>query len=469
MEKTNWIGKRVLVLGLARQGVALARYLAVHGALVTVSDMKREDDLRMEREQLAGLSISYSLGGHPLDLLAAADLLCLSGGVPIDLPIVEEARRRGVPLSGDAQLFLEASPAPVLGITGSAGKTTTTMLVGRMAEQAVRAGAFRKSWVGGNIGRPLLEDVDQMQKGDIAVMELSSFQLDLVTTSPHIAAVLNITPNHLDRHHTMDAYRAAKARIVDFQKPEDAAIFNWEDSESRDLAQRAHGSRFFFGIGARGWSGEGAFLSDGWIMVARGGQEERVLPADRVLLRGSHNLANAVAACAVAAAAGITTTAMTGGIEGFRGASHRLEFVGRAAGADWYNDSIATTPERAMAAIRSFQEPIVLLAGGRDKKLPWADWALLVHERVAHVVLFGEAAGLIESALQAAPHGRRASALSRCATLQEAVTEAARVAPQGAVVLLSPGGTSFDAFRDFEERGNQFRNWVAKLAAGESA
>jgi len=462
-------GRRVVVLGLARQGVALARFLASRGARVTVSDMKTADQLAPERQQLADVPVEYCLGGHPVEMLENVDLLCLSGGVPIDLPIVLEARRRGVPLSGDAQLFLDASPAPVIGITGSAGKTTTTMLVSRMTERAVAEGVFRKTWLGGNIGHPLLEDVDQMSREDVAVMELSSFQLDLVARSPQIAAVLNITPNHLDRHHSMLAYREAKARIVDFQDANDAAIFNWEDPESHALASRAHGRRLFFGMEPRQWSGEGAFLESGWIMLERDGRVERVLPTDHVLLRGMHNLANAVAACAVAAAAGLSLGAMAGGIEGFRGAPHRLEFVGRAQGVDWYNDSIATAPERAMAAIRSFQEPIVLLAGGRDKKLPWEDWARLVHARVDRVVLFGEAAGLIEAALRADLVRGRQAAITRCATLEAALREAARIAPSGSVVLLSPGGTSFDAFHDFEERGNRFREFVAKLPVGEHA
>jgi UDP-N-acetylmuramoylalanine--D-glutamate ligase len=463
----DWNGRRVLVLGLARQGVALARFLAARGARVVVSDQKPPEELREEQDRLADVAVEYCLGGHPISLLDQTDLLCLSGGVPIDLPIVEEARRRGLPLSGDAQLFLEASPAPVIGITGSAGKTTTTMLVGRMADQAAQTGLFRRTWMGGNIGHPLLEDVDQMTADDIAVMELSSFQLDLVTRSPQVAAVLNITPNHLDRHHTMDAYRAAKARIIDFQTAADAAVFNWEDPESHALASRAHGRRLFFGLAAKAWKGEGAYLADGWIFVQRGGDAERILPADRVMLRGTHNLANTLAACAVAAAAGFPAAAMAGGIEGFRGAAHRLEFVGHMNGADWYDDSIATTPERAIAAIHSFQEPIVLLAGGRDKKLPWGAWARLVNVRVSAIVLFGEAAGLIEAALRAEAAGGRVCPVMRCATMQEAMEAAAQIAPYGSVVLLSPGGTSFDAFRDFEERGESFRTWVAQRAAGE--
>jgi UDP-N-acetylmuramoylalanine--D-glutamate ligase len=466
---TEMTGRRVVVLGLARQGVALARFLAARGAHVTVSDLKSEEQLAAERAQLADVPVNFCLGGHPIALLDSVDLLCLSGGVPIDLPIVQEARRRGVPLSGDAQLFLESSPAPVIGITGSAGKTTTTTLVSRMTEQAVAEGAFRKTWLGGNIGHPLLEDVDQMSRDDIAVMELSSFQLDLVTLSPQIAALLNITPNHLDRHHSMTAYRAAKARIVDFQQSGDAAIFNWEDPESRALASRAHGRHLFFGIENRKWSGEGAFLDAGWIMIERNGQTERVLPIEKVLLRGEHNLANATAACAIAAAAGLSTQAMAAGIDGFRGVAHRLELVARVGGVDWYNDSIATAPERAMAAIRSFREPIVLLAGGRDKKLPWGDWAQMVQARVAHVVLFGEAAGLIEDALRAANSGGKSVLVTRCQSLEEAVTAAARAAAPGSVVLLSPGGTSFDSFRDFEERGNAFRDQVIRLSTGERA
>jgi UDP-N-acetylmuramoylalanine--D-glutamate ligase len=460
-------GKRVVVLGLARQGTALVRYLASQGAKVTVSDLKPAGALRKEIDELMGVPVDYQLGGHPIDLLEGVDLLCLSGGVPTDLPIVEEARRRNLPLANDTQLFLESTPARVVGITGSSGKTTTTTLVGRMAARAADAGLIRRAWTGGNIGNPLLGELEEMRKGDVAVLELSSFQLELVEAGVAVAAILNITPNHLDRHHTMQAYREAKARILDFQPPDGVAVLGWDSEETRFLEGRVRGKRMFFRAGPKAWDGDGAYLAGGWIMVEGGGRRP-VAARETVLLRGEHNLANAVAACAIGTAAGFPPAVIAEGIAGFRGVPHRLEFVARRRGADWYNDSIATAPERAVAAIRSFDEPIVLLAGGRDKKLPWDAWAGVVRERVDHVVLFGEAADLIRRALGEIRPGERPYTVASAATLEEAVEKAAEVAAPGSVVLLAPGGTSFDAFKDFEERGERFRALVNALKAGDA-
>jgi UDP-N-acetylmuramoylalanine--D-glutamate ligase len=461
-------GKKVAVLGLARQGVALVRYLTGKGARVTVSDLKPAEALQVEIRELSGTTVDYRLGGHPLELLDWADLVCLSGGVPADLPIVDEARRRNIPLANDTQLFLEATPAKTIGITGSSGKTTTTTLVGLMAKAASGKGLTGKVWVGGNIGNPLLGDVDKMCAGDVAVLELSSFQLELVDRSPQLAAILNITPNHLDRHHSMEAYRQAKLRILEFQTAEDAAVIGWDSQETQALQSMVRGRCVFFSLGPKVWPGDGAYLHNGWITVEGGGKAEPVVMANTVLLRGSHNLLNTIAACAIGASAGFPAETMAGAIAEFRGVAHRLEFVARRCGADWYNDSIATTPERAMAAIRSFQEPIVLLGGGRDKKLPWEEWAGLVRQRVDHLVLFGEAADLIRRALEETPPGGRPYSVAIVRTLEEAVREAAAVAEDGDVVLLSPGGTSFDAFHDFEERGERFRKLAEALEDGES-
>ena len=232
-KRRDLTGKHVVVLGLARQGMALARFLAEQGAQVTVSDVKTAEQLAEAIKSLEGLPIKYALGGHPIELLDECDLLCLSGGVPVDLPIVVEAQKRGIALSNDAQIFVERCPAPVIGITGSAGKTTTTALTGEM----LKAAGF-KTWVGGNIGNPLIADLGQMAPGDKVVMELSSFQLEVMTISPHIAAVLNITPNHLDRHPTMEAYIAAKKRILDFQDFDDVAVLGYDDAVARQSGRR---------------------------------------------------------------------------------------------------------------------------------------------------------------------------------------------------------------------------------------
>ena len=476
-------GRRVVIVGAGRQGVALARYLAEHGAQVVLNDRRPLHALEAARAQLADLPVQWETGGHPLSLLENADLVCPSGGVPLQLPLIQEAVRRGIPLSNEAQIFMEAAPCPVVGITGSAGKTTTTTLVGRMAASAAgevsgvsysqrdegeSPGAkalprrWRKVWVGGNIGNPLIADVDAMQPDDLAVVELSSFQLDLMTTSPHVAAVLNITPNHLDRHGTMEAYTAAKARILAFQQPTDAAVLGWEDAGAWGLRPQARGRVLAFGITPPPAGVDGAFLQGETLVLREGGAAKPLFERQVVRLRGEHNLRNVLAAAAVAAALGLEADHMRAGVEGFQGVPHRLELVRVLDGVAWYNDSIATAPERAMAAMRSFDEPLVLLAGGRDKNLPWDAWAALVRRRVRALVVFGEAADKILAALSQA-EGPLPETVLRCRSLEEAVRAAYHASQPGDVVLLSPGGTSFDEFVDFAERGERFREWVNAL------
>ncbi len=451
---TNWKNTQVVIVGAGRQGIALARYLSRCGAIVTLNDSRGVGQLSGARESLSDVSIKWVMGSHPLDLLDEADLLAISGGVPLTLPLVKEAQKRGIPLTNDSQIFMDTAPCRVIGITGSAGKTTTTTLVGRMAK--VEFGA-EKVWVGGNIGNPLIADVDKMKADDLAIVELSSFQLEQMTTVPQIAAVLNITPNHLDRHGTMDAYTAAKARIIEFQKPEDIAILGREDKVAWGLAKNAPGQTMSFGVREILPPRVGTYLQDGEMLTLRDGESTRTLfSREKILLRGEHNLLNILAACAIAHAAGISPPSMQSAAENFAGVEHRLEFVRQWQGAKWYNDSIATAPERAIAALKSFDEPLVLLAGGRDKDLPWEKFAEAVQERVRHVILFGDAATLIEAALGEV-------AKTRCGGLEEAVQTAAQVVEPGDVVLLSPGGTSFDEFHDFAERGEWFRKWVHEL------
>lgn len=457
----NWHGKRVVVLGLARQGKALARYLVERGAEVVVSDIKPAGRLLREQEELADIPVQFVLGGHPAALIEGADLVCLSGGVPADLPLVHQARQQGIPLSNDSQIFLEACPASTIGITGSAGKTTTTALVERMAA-AHLAGSGRHAWVGGNIGRPLLADLPMMTPEDWVVMELSSFQLEIMTRSTRLAAVLNLTPNHLDRHHNMHAYTEAKARILDYQDRDSQAVLGRDDPGAWALRGRVRGRLWTFGLKPPEEE-QGTYVHAGHIWLRTDEGEEPVCPLEALRLRGEHNLLNVAAACAIAGAAGFSPQAMETAIRDFRGVPHRLEFVRRVRGTDWYNDSIATTPERAMAAVRSFDEPLVLLVGGRDKDLPWEGFAGLICQRVDHLVLFGEAAPKILRAVEAAWGGEQPYSVEVCPGLEPAVQAAASRAKPGDVVLLAPGGTSFDEFVDFEDRGNRFKEWVARL------
>ena len=460
----NWSGKKVIVIGAARQGTALSRYLASKGAQVILTDMHSFDELPANLPDLEKLGIQLRLGGHPLELLEGADLVCVSGGVPLTIPFIQAALQRGIPLSNDSQIFLEACPAQVIGITGSSGKTTTTALVGLMAQKyfEMKQNGHR-AWVGGNIGNPLIEQVDQIDEDDLVVLELSSFQLELMTRSPQIAAILNITPNHLDRHGSMQAYIAAKSRILRFQHAGDVAILNRDDPGSWSLAEHLKSDLISFGFQNPDSKQNGTYIYKDAIWLQLGRESLKMLPLEWIQLPGRHNIANVLAACAIAAAASLALPAIQTAIEEFTGIPHRLEFIRNINGADWYNDSIATAPERTMAAIEAFEGPLVLLLGGRDKNLPWDDLAQLIHQRVRAVVLFGEAAGLIEKALGAVKKGETLQVISRCNTLEEAVQAAAKLAQPGDTVLLSPGCTSFDAFKDFEERGEYFRKLVNAL------
>jgi UDP-N-acetylmuramoylalanine--D-glutamate ligase len=470
----NWLASRVLIIGAARQGTALARYLVERGARVVLNDLRQPGDLRKARADLTGLPVEWVLGGHPLEVLEGVDLVCVSGGVPLELPIIQEAQKRGIPLSNDSQIFLERVLCPVIGITGSSGKSTTTALVGHLAGLAMGAdqsGWLPESftapppqvWVGGNIGRPLIADLEYINPQDLVVMELSSFQLELMTKVPQVAAVLNVTPNHLDRHRTMAAYRAAKARILDFQGLSDVAVLCREDQGAWDLVVHVKGSLQTFGRRRPEHDLPGTYLDQDSVRMVDDRGDRALFPLESVKLRGEHNLMNVLAAAALAVTAGLPESGLQEGVARFSGLPHRLEFVRQWGGADWFNDSIATAPERAMAAIRSFDQPLILLAGGRDKDLSWQDFGELVRQRVDHVVVFGEAAEKVLQAIGTPALNGHPASISRSESLQEAVAQAAGLARPGYVVLLAPGGTSFDEFRDFEDRGEQFKRWVNQL------
>jgi UDP-N-acetylmuramoylalanine--D-glutamate ligase len=458
-QKTDWNGKRVVILGGARQGQAAARWLARHGASVTINDRRSAEEMVSARSALADTPVTWVLGSHPVEILDTADILCISGGIPLDNPLVAAAMQRGILLTNDTQIFMEVSACRTIGITGSAGKTTTTSLVGQMAKNALGD----KAYVGGNIGDPLLNYVDEIAPDALAILEISSFQLEQMTVSPDVAAILNITPNHLDRHGTMEAYTAAKRRILEYQRADSITILNRNDSGSWNLRESVHGRLVSFGSGSFSGKQDGTFLADDTLYLRQRGAEIPLLRRDQIQLRGAHNVMNVLAAFAIGYAVDLPLDVMIPATKEFRSVAHRLELVREWNGAQWYNDSIATAPERTMAAIHSFTEPIVLLLGGRDKNLPWEGLAALVRQRVEHVVLFGEAAEKIGTALEQAS-GTLPRTLTRCKDLQEAVQAAAKVASPGSVILLSPGGTSFDQFYDFEERGKAYRKWVLELS-----
>jgi len=475
----EWRGMRVGIVGAAREGLALVRYLGACGAEVVLADNKPAEALTGALQEIMGLDIGLALGGAPLEV-SSLDILFVSPGVPSEAPIVEQARRVGVPISSEPRLLTQSVACPVAGITGTSGKTTTTTLVGRKCEAAGLA-----TWVGGNIGEPLTPRLLFAETPEVVVMELSSFQLELFAPeyqgseterrrseasrvinlggwSPHVAVVTNVTPNHLDRHATMEAYRWAKERILAYQTADDWAVLNADDPVLCAMGQRAPGRRLAFSLEAP--VQEGAYLQDDSLVLRFDGRETSLCQIDQLRLRGRHNVANVLAAAACAGALGLSVEAMAQVARTFAGVPHRLEHVRTWRGALFVNDSIATSPERSMAAMRAYTEPLVLLAGGRDKHLPWDAWAATACERARLVISFGEVTPLIGRALdEAGADVAAAPELLEVVTLEEAVAQAARLAQPGDVVLLSPGGTSFDAFVDFEARGERFRELVTRL------
>jgi UDP-N-acetylmuramoylalanine--D-glutamate ligase len=445
-------GQRALVIGLAREGVDLVRFLSGRGAYVTVTDVKSPEALAESVAALDGTDVAFHLGGHDLADLNGVDVVYASPGVPPENVILSEAANRGIRVSSLVELFFALCPAPIVGITGSAGKSTTTSLVGEMFDKA-----GRHVFVGGNIGRPLLGKLEAIDEHSWVVMELSSFQLEPLRVSPHVALITNVTPNHLDRHPTMEAYWAAKGQILAHQGASDWAVLNADDAWS--LRYRAVGRTLRFSLNG---VVEGAY-------VGGTGQAERVmllgeplLPTGEIPLRGRHNVANVLAAVAVAHAADIPREAMVSAIHAFQGVAHRLQTVAQVRGVTYVDDSIATAPERSIAALRAYdREGLVLIAGGRDKHLPMEDWAALIVRRVKHVVLLGEMSDLVANALRAADPTYRA--ISQAQTMNEAVEQAAAAASEGDVVLLSPGGTSYDMYADFEARGRDFARAVQQL------
>ena len=460
----NYTGKKIVIMGAARQGQALARFFTKRGAQVVLTDTREKEQLSEELAVLENLPVSLDLGGHHPEILDGADLVCVSGGVPLTIPFIQEALIQRIPLSNDSQIFLEECPCMVAGITGSAGKSTTTALAGLMAKTTFEMKSNRqKAWVGGNIGNPLIDYLDQIGEDDLAIMELSSFQLELMKNSPQVAAVLNITPNHLDRHHSMDAYIDAKSHILWFQKADDIAILNRDDEISWDLVREIKGDLISFGLNKPDSRANGTFVDQDSVWLQIGREKLKMFPVEWIQLRGKHNLYNVLAASAIAAATTLALPAIQSAVEEFRGIPHRLETVRELNGVTWINDSIATAPERTIAALESISEPIVLLLGGRDKDLPWDKLANIVRNKVERVIIFGEAATIINEAIGPRKPGQYLKSVVTTKDLAEALKTAQIQAQAGEVVLLSPGGTSYDAFKDFEERGQFFRDWVNQL------
>lgn len=452
----NLEGERVTVVGLGIEGIDLVRFLAAEGAKVTVSDRRSADELAEPLAAIEGCNATLSLGENREADVEDVAAVFVSQGVPPGLPMLKHARAIGTPISSMTRLFFERCPAPITGVTGSSGKTTTTALLGTML------GVSGADYVvGGNIGIGLLSLLEEIEASTQVVVELSHTQLETLEVSPHVACVTNVTPNHLDAY-SWSAYVALKRRIFEFQSGDDLAVFNVDDEVCAGFAAEAP-ARVATTSRRRAVEGDGAALVDNRVVRQQGEARVPIVQRSEIALRGDHNVDNVLSAVALAAELGVSDEAMADAIRGFRGVPHRLEPIDDFAGVHYVNDSIATTPERTLAGIRSYDEPLVLLLGGRDKHLPLGELAEEAARRCRAVITFGEAGDLYASAVREAASGPLE--VRRVDDVAAAVEAAAAVAQEGDVVLFSPGGTSFDAFPNFEARGAAFREAVARLSA----
>jgi UDP-N-acetylmuramoylalanine--D-glutamate ligase len=443
-------GKRILVCGAARSGIAAAKLLAGLGADVTLQDLKEKDKIGASLSDIENC-ITLHLGKNPDGILAGFDLLVISPGIPTHLPFVSKARDMGIPVWGEIELACSLCPCPIIAVTGTNGKTTTTALIGEIA----------KSWnpkteVVGNIGVPFTEKVSGLDGDSLVVAELSSFQLETVCTfKPKVSAILNVTPDHLDRHKTMEGYFEAKQRVGAFQDETDFMVLNWDDELCRKIQTKAKKVLF----SRREILKEGFYLEDGLIKASFKGENITVLNMDDMLIFGSHNIENTLAAVAACACMGIPYGAIEKAALEFKAVEHRIEFVRELNGVKFYNDSKATNPDAAIKAIEAMKQPIVLIGGGYDKHSDFSDWVKTFEGRVKHAVVLGQVAGKIIEACKACGFER----LERVKTLEDAVLAAYAKASPGDCVLLSPACASWDMFADFEQRGAQFKHFVNNL------
>lgn len=447
----------MVVVGIGVSNMPLIRYLLGKGAQVIACDRKTEAELAERATDLGGLGVSLCTGPQYLAPLADHDLIFLTPGIPKHLPPIVAARERGAHIAGEIGVVMGACKAPVIGITGSAGKTTTTTLIGEI----LRAALARPVFVGGNIGQPLIEQVEEIPEEAAVVLELSSFQLQLTGGhSPQIALITNISPNHLDIHASMAEYVEAKRNIIRFQRATDTAILNYDDDLVRSFADGAPGRVVFFSRAGDPGTDTCAFIREEQLIWRYRHQEFATLRVDEIQLLGVHNQENVLAAMAAGYLAGAGMHAIRAVLSSFAGVEHRLEPVRTLDGAHWYNDSKATSPAEAVAALQTLGAPIVLIAGGSDKGIPFDPMAPLIAQKVKALIVTGPTAQKI---VQAAREAGFAGPVHHAADLAEAVTLARRGAAPGDHVLLSPGCASFDAYRNFEERGRHFKELVAQL------
>lgn len=446
--------KKILVLGAAISGISVARILQGRGAAVTLSDAKTADKLKHDVSGLAEAGVTLALGRQDESLLAGTDILVLSPGVSIYSPLVEAAQKRGLTVVSEIEVAYHLAKAPIVAITGTNGKTTTTTLTGEI----LRA-AGREVVVGGNIGQALSAEVQDIGPAGVVVAEISSFQLEgVVDFRPHVAAILNLTPDHIDRHRDLATYRAMKERVFANQTDEDYLVLNYDDPAVRAMGQRAASQVVYFSRLSE--LASGFYIKDGMIKLSWQDETVDICPTAALKIPGSHNVENALAACAAAYFAGARPRDMAAVLTTFTGVEHRIEPAATVDGVTYYNDSKATNPESSIKALEAFSGHIILIAGGRDKNTDLGEFMRLVSRRVDHLILLGEAAERFAAAAAAAG----VACIHRVADFPAAVTLAHSLARPPQIVLLSPACASYDMFNNYEERGRAFKDLIRRLS-----
>ena len=445
-------GKKVLVVGLGKSGLEAALFLRHKGAQVTVSDVRSAEALAKDVPALLEEGIMVEAGGHGLLTFRRQDLIVVSPGVPLDTPELMQVKGFGLPIIGEVELAARFLKGRMLAITGSNGKTTTTALVGEILQKA-----GLPTLVGGNIGVPVIKLVEQSNDSTWSVLEISSFQLEsTIEFHPKIAVILNITPDHLDRHGTFENYARAKERIFAAMDEHDCLVLNADNAPTAEAAARTKAKIYWFSLERE--VEQGAWLQEGSVVYrgAKAGEIELIMPLKSIPLKGAHNVENVLAAVVAARLAGVPADAIQSGVESFQAVEHRLEFVATVNNVDFYNDSKATNVDATAKAIAAFSTGVHLIMGGKDKGSPYTILNDLLRERVRAVYTIGSAAEKIESQL------RGVVPIYSCGTLEKAVTAAGSAAHPGEVVLLAPACSSFDQFENYEHRGRTFKELVGE-------
>lgn len=452
----EFMGKKVLVIGAGISGNAVAKIAKSMGADVTLSDSKAEADISYDMQELRDAGIKLVFGKQEPSLLDGVDMVILSPAVPVRIPVVQEAYKRNIPVTTEVEVAYNLAKSPILAVTGTNGKTTTVSLLGQLMRTR-----YPNAGVGGNIGIPLCEEALKAGEGSCIVAEISSYQMEASNIfNPHVAVVLNVTPDHVVRHGSLEVYQAMKEKMFANQGPDDFLVLNYDDAKTRDMANRAKGKVFFFS--RKEILKEGAFVNDGWLTISWNGQTCKLCRTDELKIKGGHNIENALAAAAAAYLGGVRLPKIGESLKAFEPVEHRIEPVATVNGVPYFNDSKATNTDSAIKALQSFDGHLILIAGGDDKHTDLSEFMELVKERVDELILVGDAAARFKECAIAAgysPEHIHEAGYS----MEKAVEIAHKIAGIPQTVLLSPACASFDMFTGFEERGRVFKGLVKEL------